>query len=381
MAKESKFWLYTHNFTHSGAPLVLAAIARELAAAGLCQQLRIVSWGGLHDHRHSTLQHQLIAEGIGCQVLDFPNPPPQINSGDRLLLNTVALPDPVVQQALAWLAEGKLQRLDWYAHESDPEIWIQNDTTHLMIVEALRSGRMQMRVPSQRVCLAYEQWLGFTGKALDVQCPALESSSFFEGIQPLNPGHFGDLRLVLVGSAGYGNKGHLWLLHLLEAALSDIPNGARGLRPIQLSFLGLETGHYAALSREVIRRAESLLGDQFSWHESCQRDKLLSLISKSNLLVNCSLKEAFSCVSVEAMAMGLPLLRIQNGGHQEQLIDGVTGFDLGSPSPGITLDQVQLINHLRDPLAIPDSKLLDMVAAAKTQGKKFTLISYSDWLL
>ena len=125
LTRESKFWLYTHNFTHSGAPLVLAAIARELAAAGLCEQLRIVSWGGLHDHRHSILQHQLTAEGIGCQVLDPSSPPPRIKSGDRLLLNTVALPDPVIQQALAWLAEGKLQRLDWYAHEGDPQIWIR----------------------------------------------------------------------------------------------------------------------------------------------------------------------------------------------------------------------------------------------------------------
>ena len=64
------FWLYSHDFTHSGAPLVLAAIARELAASGLREQLRIVSWGGLHDQRHSTLQHQLAFEGIDCQVLN-----------------------------------------------------------------------------------------------------------------------------------------------------------------------------------------------------------------------------------------------------------------------------------------------------------------------
>ena len=96
MSKKSNFWLYTHNFTHSGAPLVLAAIARELAEAGLCEQLRIVSWGGLHDQRNSKLQHQLISKGISCQVLDSLSPPPRIKSGDRLLLNTLALPDPVI---------------------------------------------------------------------------------------------------------------------------------------------------------------------------------------------------------------------------------------------------------------------------------------------
>ena len=215
-----KFWFYSHCLTHSGAPLVLASIARQLAAAGLRDNLRIVSWGGLHDQRHSTLQHQLMAEGIDCQVLEPAQPPPRVHSGDRLLLNTVALPDPVVQQALVWLAEGKLQRLDWYAHESDPQIWIQNDATRCLIADALRSGRLQMRVPSQRVRWAYEQWLGFAGPELAVQCPALESSSVLETIQPAKQGHFESLRLVLVGAAGSGNKGHLWLLKLLEAALS-----------------------------------------------------------------------------------------------------------------------------------------------------------------
>ena len=361
--------------------MVLAAIARELAEADLCEQLRIVSWGGLHDQRHSTLQHQLISKGISCEVLDSHSPPPRIKSGDRLLLNTLALPDSVIQQALAWLSEGKLQRLDWYAHESDPQAWIQNDNTRFLISEALRSARLQMRVPSQRVRLAYEQWLGFAGQALNVQCPALEPSTVFETVQLAKHRHFDSLRLVLVGAAGSGNKGHLWLLTLLEAALSEIPNDAPGLRPIQLSFLGVETGQYAALSREVIRRANSLLRDQFSWCETCSREELLSEIIKSNFLVNCSLKEAFSCVSVEAMALGLPLLRIQNGGFEEQLIEGGTGFDLGLPHPEITLHQVQLLNRLRDPIETSESVLLNMAVAAKTQSKKFSDISYSDWLL
>ena len=102
---------------------------------------------------------------------------------------------------------------------------------------------------------------------------------------------------------------------------------------------------------------------------------------KSNLLVNCSLKEAFSCVSVEAMAMGLPLLRLQNGGFEKQLIDGVTGFDMGSPSPEIRPEQVQLINRLRDPERVPEFKLLEMAASAKSQAEQFSKISYGDWLL
>ena len=375
------FWLYSHNFTHSGAPLVLAAIARELAAAGLRKQLRIVSWGGLHDHRHSTLQHQLAAEGIYCQVLNPDQSPPKIKPGDRLLLNTVALPDEVMRQALVWLSAGKLQRLDWYAHESDPQIWLQSNATRRLVADALRSGRLQMRVPSLRVLLAYQKWLEFEGAELDVQCPALNSSSVFESVQSQKQGHFESLRLVLVGAAGSGNKGHLWLLELLQAALRDIPNDFPGLRPIQLCFLGLESGKYAALSREVIRRAQCLLGDRFSWCESCSRDEVLLKISKSNLLVNCSLKEAFSCVSAEAMAMGVPLLRIQNGGFEEQLIPDMTGFDLGFPCSKILLDQVKIVQALRDPQQVSEKSLLQIAANAMKHGKLFSLIRYQDWLL
>ncbi|QNJ07660.1 putative glycosyltransferase [Synechococcus sp. Minos11] len=377
----ARFWLYSHNFTHSGAPLVLAAIARELAVAGLRKQLRIVSWGGLHDQRHSTLQHQLADEGIHCQVLNPDQSPPKIKPGDRLLLNTVALPDAVMRQALVWLSAGKLQRLDWYAHESDPKIWLQSNDTRRLIVEALSSGRLQMRVPSFRVMLAYQKWLEFEGAELDVLCPAISPTSMIEARQPIGKGHFNNLRLLLVGAVGSGNKGHLWLLRLLESALKEIPNDAVEMRAIRLQFAGLETANYAALTRVVIRQAEELLGDQFAWHPASSKEQIFQDMQRSNLLVNCSLKEAFSCVCSEAMALGLPLIRIQNGGFEEQLMPEETGFDLGCPSPEISPEQVQLINRLRDPLACPESKLFKMATAARARGRQFAAISYQDWLL
>jgi len=381
MLRKSKFWIYSHDFTHSGAPLALAAIARELAASGLRENLRVVSWGGLHDELHSTLQHELIAEGIECSVLHPTQLPPNINTGDRLLLNTVALPEQVMLKALTWVSEGKLLRLDWYAHESDPQVWIYSETIRRLIAQSLASGRLQFRVPSQRVLHVYEQWLGFSGQSLSVQCPVLEFNSLIKIASPPKKGHFASLHLVLVGAVGHGNKGHLWLLHLLDAALRDIPNDSLGMRPIHLNYVGLEIGKYAGLTREVIKRAQSLLGDRFAWSPSCPRGQALSEMSKANILVNASLKEAFSSVCAEALALGLPLLRIQNGGYEEQLIDGVTGFGLGLPSPAISQEQIQLVNRLRNPQTMPESQLLQMASAAKAQSLKFVKRRYSDWLL
>jgi len=374
------FWLYSHNFTHSGAPLVLAAIARDLAAAGLRDQLRIVSWGGLHDRRHSNLHYQLIAEGIKCQVLDPDQPPPRVNSGDRLLLNTIALPDSVILQALAWLAEGQLERLDWYVHESDPQIWILSDATRSLIRDALMLPGIHMRVPSLHVLRIYQRWLNYIGNAIAVQCPRVESLDK-NLLQDDDCVCFTDLRLVLVGAVGYGNKGHLWLLKLVDLALSRIPNDTPGYRSIRLSFLGLETGRFAALARHCVNYGKNLLESNFYWKDNCPRELLVSELSKSNILVNCSLKESFSCVSSEALSMGLLLMRMRNGGFEEQLIPSCTGFDLGNPHPEVFESQLETLQDIRNYAKNSDSKLANMSSLARSHGKKFEEISYIKWLL
>jgi len=375
------FWIFTHNFTNSGAPLVMAAIARELAAAGWREQLRIISWGGLHDQRHSNLQHQLIAEGIKCQVLDPSQLPPNVNPGDRLLLNTVALPDQVIQHALAWLNLGRLRRLDWYAHESDPQFWIINQKTRSLIAAALGSSGLQMRVPSINVRCTYQKWLNYDGDSLDIHCPRIQPSQLFSSNQLFSEKDFETLRIVLVGAAGFGNKGHLWLLQLLESVLSKVPNQSPGMRPLKVQLLGLETGLYAGLAREVIRRYQSLLRDFFSWEEAASRDAVLGQMRESNIVINCSYKEAFSCVSVEGMALGLIPMRTRTGGFEEQIVPYEVGFDLGKPSHTINSWQTQLLIDLRDRCKTSDSFLLGMSNHCKEFSKKFFLSDYRSWLI
>ena len=378
----ARFWLYSHNFTHSGAPLVLASIARELAAAGLREQLRIVSWGGLHDHRHSTLQYELKENGIKCLVLNPGQSPPKIRSGDRLLLNTVALPDAVIHQAIDWLRKGKLKRLDWFAHESDPQIWIQSENTRFLISETLKLGRLQMRVPSKIVLKIYQKWLDCFNDNLDVQCPALEPSPSFDNYAIPEKGHFSTLRIALVGAVGYGNKGHLWLLNLLQLALEDASNQKSSIRPLELTFLGVEEDNrYAALTKKVVAYGKELLGNKFNYMQISARDKLLVELQRSNLLVCCSLKEAFSCISSEALYMGLPLLRNHTGGSDEQLIDGITGFDLGETSSLITPMQIDLLQNIRDSNLTPEKKLINMSINARKHGATFLSIKYTKWLL
>jgi hypothetical protein len=371
------FWLYSHNLTNTGAPLVLAAIARELAAEGWQQHLRLLSWGGLHDRRHSQLQHELAAEGIAVDVLDAEQMPPKPQPGDRVLLNSLALPEAVVQRALAWKAQGCLDRLDWYAHEGDPWVWLPDPAWPERLRQGLDQGMLQIRVPSRRTREIYATWLDWSGPALAVQWPRLLLPE-----QQLShcPPSDDLLRLQLTGMAGCGQKGHLWVLRWIEAALAEQPQGTSGLRDLQLVFIGLESGPYAAFTRELCRRGKELLGEQFSWHAHGSREQALAAMAQADLAVSCSLSETFSLVAAEAMALGKPLLRNRTGGWHEQLRPGITGFDLGEPGPELCHQQVELLQRLRDPERTPTAELLAMGSRAQKQAQDFEQVKYRSWL-
>ena len=371
------FWLYSHNFTHSGAPLALAAIARELADSGWRKQLRLISWGGLHDRRHSSLHKELLNEGIICDVLEPSQPPPRLHKGDRLLLNSLALPEHVIEQALAWLDQHKLSCLYWYAHESRPELFLLQKDWPKRLNQLLRNGCLQLRVPSLHSLNTYRQWLDFDGNSLAVQNPILRIPPH---LNRKSSNDFSEIKLQLTGAVGTGQKGHLWLVQLLEIVLEQAPLATPGLRPLSLQFIGIETGVYAALARDVCRQASELLGDKFSWVEQGGRDQTLAFMAQSNFAVSCSSAETFSLVSLEAMALGQPILRNQTGGWHEQLTDEKNGFDLGPPSPLVTPSQVALIQRMRDPSLISQSKFELMSKCSVIHSKELMSQSMTSWL-
>ena len=372
------FWLYSHNLTNTGAPLVLAAIARELAASGWREHLRLLSWGGLHDRRHSQLQHELAAEGIAVDVLEAEQLPPKPQPGDRVLLNSLALPEAVARQALDWRDQGCLDRLDWYAHEGDPWVWLPDAAWPQRLRQALDQGALQIRVPSRRTREIYASWLDWSGLALGVQLPRLLlPDQQFSHCPPSDE----VLRLQLTGMAGCGQKGHLWLLRWIEAALAEQPQGTQGLRDLQLQFIGLESGDYAAFSRELCRRGTALLGEQFSWQEHGNREQALAAMARADMSVSCSMSETFSLVAAEAMALGKPLLRNRTGGWHEQLLPGITGFDLGEPGPELRSQQVELLQRLRNLALTPSAELQAMGKRAQHQARAFEQVRYSSWLL
>ena len=371
------FWIYTHNFTHSGAPLVMASIASQLAALGWRDRLRVVSWGGLHDRRHSILQKALSAEGIHCSVLDPDQSPPKPSSSDQVLLKSLVLPEHVIQQALDWTSQNRLSRLDWYAHEGDPAVCLPGSSWSERLRSALQAGHLQLRVPSVHTLATYQRWLNYSDDALAVHWPELDVPQELWGSSASD---FQELRLQLTAAVGSGHKGHLWLLQLVAAALEECPQSTPGLRPIRLRFIGVEQGPYAALARHVCQQGELLLGDSFAWVPAQERYLALQAMTESNIAVSCSLSETFSLVMAEAMALGQPLLRTRTGGWQEQLVDAEGGFDLGEVSPHPQPEQIALLQRLRDPQRVPEAVLQAMRVKAQQQALRFSSGNYGAWL-
>ena len=375
MAKH--FWIYTHNFTHSGAPLVMASIARQLAALGWRDRLRVVSWGGLHDRRYSSLQSELSAEGIHCSVLDHDQSPPKPHSGDQLLLNSLVLPEHVIQQALDWRSQHRLSRLDWYAHEGDPAVCLPGSMWPDQLCSALQAGHLQLCVPSAHTLATYQRWLNYSEDPLAILGPELDVPQELWGSSASD---FQELRLQLTAAVGSGHKGHLWLLQLVAAALEECPQTTVGMRPIRLRFIGVEQGPYAALARHVCQFGEQLLGDSFAWLPGQERHLALQAMAKSNIAVSCSLSETFSLVMAEAMALGQPLLRTRTGGWQEQMVDAESGFDLGEVTASPQSEQVAVLQRLRDPQLVPEALLQRMRLHSQRQAAQFSDAKYGAWL-
>ena len=377
-----KLWLYSHNFTHTGAPLVLGAIARELAEQGWRRRLRLVSWGGHHDRVHTKLRRELEAEGFHCRVLKPEQPAPKPNQNDRILLNTIALPPAVIKTALAWLEHGAIQRLDWYGHEGNPSQLLADKQWPKRLLPLLTTGKLQMRVPSIHTLGTYQNWLEYNGVNLAVQTPLIQLKNSMGSLFDKPLPTFDNLRMQLTGMAGDGNKGHLWLLRLIQAHENQLHREEKNeLRPLYLKFIGLEVDPQAPLAREIRYLGQLLMGERFNWTPHTNRNSAIEAMGTANIAVSCSRSECFPLVVVEAMALGQPLLRNRTGGWQEQLKQDVTGFDLGETEYHLRAEQVQLLQRLRDPQLTPNGNLHAISINARKRAKSISQGRYANWLL
>ena len=238
-----------------------------------------------------------------------------------------------------------------------------------------------MRVPSIHTLGSYQNWLEYSGSNLAVQNPKLNISSIIETKEP----DFNELKFHLTGMAGDGNKGHIWLLRLMQELLNRENQTNKeitsNLRKVKLHFIGLEIDKNARLARELRYWGRAIMGENFDWTAHGNHQDTIRSMAKANIAISCSKAETFSMASLEAMHLGNPLLRNRTGGWEEQLLDGINGFDLGETEQKPGKKQIELAHRLRNTLITPSNKLTAMSIAAKKHSQIFQNIKYANWLL
>ncbi|NDA63333.1 MAG: glycosyltransferase, partial [Chitinophagia bacterium] len=298
-----------------------------------------------------------------------------------ILLNSLALPEAVIKTALAWLEHGEIKRLDWYGHEGNPSQLLADKQWPQRLLPLLSTGKLQMRVPSIHTLGDYQNWLEYSGENLAVQNPKLNIKNKVE----IKERDYSELKFHLTGMAGNGNKGHIWLLHLMQELLNRENQTNKEmtskLRKVKLHFIGLEIDKNASLARELRYWGRAIMGENFNWTSHGNHQDTIRSMAMANIAVSCSKTETFSMVALEAMYLGNLLLRNRTGGWEEQLMDGINGFDLGETEQKPAKKQIELVHRLRNTLITPSNKLTAMSIAAKKHSQIFENIKYANWLL
>lgn len=123
--------------------------------------------------------------------------------------------------------------------------------------------------------------------------------------------------------------------HTLIDALPELLRRAPGLRAVVAG----RGGHAQALRALVDKRCVADSVDFVGW---LPEERLHALIAAADALVIPSLYEPFGLVSLEAAALGTPLVVARTGGLAEFVLDGVTGRTFTPGDPHALTDAVML---------------------------------------
>ncbi|MCH2156744.1 MAG: glycosyltransferase family 4 protein [Opitutales bacterium] len=91
-------------------------------------------------------------------------------------------------------------------------------------------------------------------------------------------------------------------------------------------------------------------GVNFTYHGMLSRDKVLSIMHGSDLLLLPSIVEGRALVQLEALAMGLPVLATRNAGASDVIKEGETGFIVPTGSPDSIVEVIQKLLSRPDQL-------------------------------
>jgi starch synthase len=142
--------------------------------------------------------------------------------------------------------------------------------------------------------------------------------------QPVGEPVAGEFHVLFAGGAGL-RKGVPYLLE----AFANLRHSRKTLRI---------AGYVRDNLRDVLYR---LPQEQVEFLGPTPRERLVELMSRSDVLVLPSIEEGMALVQAEAMACGCPVIASTNTGADDLFTDGVEGFIVPIRDSGAILDRMQ----------------------------------------
>ena len=365
--KKPAYVFVSHQLDMSGAPFIAIDMALEFKDNG--KDVEFYTYLPAHKNNLTKLNKT----GIKPHVLMNKDMVPSYTNGDTVILNTVAHSEVVKESVFGAAEQGILKQVIWYLHEDDPELIFRPDEQK-RIRKMLKNKQLKILVPAEKI--------------LDNYCAYFETS---DGIVKLAYRHivpkkyhqirsaadFTDkLTFVLPGTMGDGRKGQLPIFYAFVQFYNQYyKDNRKNYRDFELVYIGLSSDF---LSRQVKAHADALKG-HFKTHGRVTWEEDLDIVSKGNITICYSIREALPLFVFEGMISGHPILRNDSSGKAEQLIEGKNGWCLETND----FDQVvSVIEGVLNKGKTPDNKLANMSEAsyeiAAAQAKNSYLRALED---
>ena len=341
-----------HQLDKSGAPFIGLALNKFLIEAGR-KTLILVS--GLVE---SDLLEELHLAGQEVHILSGEEPIHDLLTGNDVVINSAAVPTRWISDALLHQKKSSATTV-FYIHESSPEIYIGKKLAK-RIKTATGSG-LRIFAPN---AISAEKVSSIYGLNLPVEVEGHEVSAVSEVDCDLSTD---SIRAVLVGLTLTPLKRHSEVLTAFAMATA-VAKGPQ-YRPLHLTLIGVGGD---PIGDEITRIAESL-GESITILPKSSKELTTSLLAKSNVAISLAPEETFALYLAVAMQNGAVVLRVRTGGFEEQVEEGVNGFELDG-SVGDLSDHLVL---LADRQRTSDSDLAMMMKHSQEIARSFSELRYS----
>ncbi len=299
-----------------------------------------------------------------------------IRRDDFVLMNTTAVREYYQRHILEALRDGALRHAFWYVHEEPSQLTVTApdllEPERLGLVKQLvEAGALTVIVPSLRTKIDYDRLLD-TDKVRTVS-PRLEVDEGY--LTPRRAEEYDELHFLMVGGGAGGRKGQLIALAAMqEFLLTQYAADPSRYRQFTLTMVGLDDSH---ISRQIRSVGSSVLGERLVIFPQVTPGEVLEIARGCNAVLCSSLIESFALYVAEGMAMGHVVLRSDTAGTEEQLRDGVNGFQVDIAD---TKQFAGVIACVLDRESTPNERLQAMGQASQEMIEPFRHGSYRERL-